>query len=270
VHRGKAARKEVASLRDAQEVEVEPIEEAKEKAKAALEYCLEEGTESEQAVAAANTSRSALEATLSQEEAVDQDIDDLRCMLKGRLFEAAQDESLDAAIASMSLGKSGNPTTWSPQPPQAQDQLAIVERPVATAKQGESSAWMLMKALSQRDQRIGELIALIASTEQRIADRDDDLKQIEQQISSVKAESAHFDMDIEWHKRALVGAEERSAELEADPEATTLKLKQGSLERNVASSRSAISTAATSTQRAWTPQTPRSKVSLTPLQLSSP
>jgi len=136
------------------------------------------------------------------------------------------------------------------------------------AVSAQSAALLVLQAVSQRDRRIGELTAQVASAERRISDHDRSMREMEKQIGSLRMDAAHFDLDIEWYRRSLQSAEARAAELEANPvPANMLKLKPGPADH---SSRSEISTATgTSGQtRLWTPQTPRQQV-LAPL-ITSP
>jgi len=131
-----------------------------------------------------------------------------------------------------------------------------------------SAALLVLQAVSQRDRRIGELTAQVARAERRISDHDRSMREMEKQIGSLKMDAAHFDLDIEWYRRALQGAEARAAELEAKPApANMLKLKPGPADQSM---RSEISTATgTSGQtRLWTPQTP-GRQALAPL-ITSP
>jgi len=80
---------------------------------------------------------------------------------------------------------------------------------------GKQPAVLALRMLSDRDRRLGELSAMIEATKQQIAERTESCRQIEAMISTARLDASHLELDIEWHRQALEGAERRSSELGA-------------------------------------------------------
>lgn len=75
------------------------------------------------------------------------------------------------------------------------------------------SVRLALRLLSGHDQRLGELAGKIRFMEHRVAERSEQCQQLEGMLAASKAEAAHLELDIEWHRQALQAAEERNAEL---------------------------------------------------------
>jgi len=73
----------------------------------------------------------------------------------------------------------------------------------------------LLDAVSIRDRKIGELTAKLHLAKQRIAEREEHCRVVEEEVAQAIKSGNHLDLDIEWHIQALLGAEKRSGELEA-------------------------------------------------------
>jgi len=128
-------------------------------------------------------------------------LDVLRGRLHTRLFDALDSGQLEEVM---------------------QETLGKGER--AAAPRGKSAAFRVLAQVSDRDRRIGELTALARDAERRIAEGGENCSRYREMISYMKQDIAHLELDIEWHRRALQGAEERGLELEAGQRRLFLEL----------------------------------------------
>lgn len=88
------------------------------------------------------------------------------------------------------------------------------ERPEQLQRQ-QALALAAFKRLSEQDRRLGELHGLIAVTKQRVAEKDESCKKMEDFIKQARGDIEHLELNIEWHKQAMQDSERRSEELEA-------------------------------------------------------
>jgi hypothetical protein len=116
-----------------------------------------------------------------------------------------------------------------------------------------STLLMALEAVSQRDRRVGELVAMISETKRFILERNEQCQAIEEKIGATRVNLAHLDLDVEWHRQALENAKDRTTELEAgqrklmvDLDGQQQKLRHTEIEARescLASAQSEISTA---------------------------
>jgi len=138
---------------------------------------------------------------------------------------------------------------------------------------GPSTMLALLDALSIRDRKIGALFAKVQVAKQRIAEREEACRVIEEEVAQSVIRGNHLDLDIEWHTQALQGAEKRNEELEAtqrslfnahDPfRRKALDVRAGDYASMLSPRSTDLSTAAGfsedrfSTFAGWSPRTPR-------------
>lgn len=205
------------------------------------------------------------------------------------LVKATFDESLDRAImmveAENAAAEAGSTIANSATTPPTPDgkSFAAVQKPTMLGEDtGKSAVVLALQALSQRDRRVGELIAIIDKVKRHIVDRADHCMQIEQRLHGVRRDIAHLDLDVEWQRKALESAKERSCELQVFQQKLPVELaerqqkfrhsKMETRESCLMSARSELSTAtgfSTSSLGCFTPQNPTTS-SLEPLSRSSP
>lgn len=78
-----------------------------------------------------------------------------------------------------------------------------------------ASTMATLEAVSQQDRRIGELRAFVLEAQRKLAERDAELAKMEEKLAAAKADLQHLDLDVQWHKRALEGADDKSLQLSA-------------------------------------------------------
>merc|ERR550525_2138296 len=148
------------------------------------------------------------------------DLDHIRDRLLGRFSDGFEGEWLDEALSKCPTSCQAGAVVASAPPPkedEASPAAAVVlarvqalPAVVQTECQELPAAQLLLQALLQRDRRIGELTAEIASTELRIAAQEENLRKMEKSVGSWRLEAAHIDLDVEWHRGVLLGADERN------------------------------------------------------------
>lgn len=153
-------------------------------------------------------------------------------------MQASRDNTLEAALLEevtteqkkMEQAKEA-PTTAIAETPASRevDSLATPKAPVKLGDKALNPAdkramALALDAVSQRDRRVGELLAMISETQRCILERDEQCQQIEEKISAARQDFAHLELDVDWHRRALDNAKERSNELEATQQKLQLDL----------------------------------------------
>jgi len=144
--------------------------------------------------------------------------------LAAALSASGNDEEVAKATANAPSGPSAPAVGSNAAPTPPVQAIEASPAPPATMKvMGSSSTTVLvsssatatvLEAVAQRDRRVGELLAMISEAKSQIADREDRCAQIEDKLSAARADIAHLELDVEWYKRALDGAKERSGVLE--------------------------------------------------------
>mmetsp|Transcript_15845 Transcript_15845/g.45765 ORF Transcript_15845/g.45765 Transcript_15845/m.45765 type:complete len:833 (-) Transcript_15845:206-2704(-) len=136
------------------------------------------------------------------------------------LLAAASNGTLEQLVRSLHKAKAQAPPVL-PVPPSKPKVGAAPPRPGVLARckkdvvAGRSTAALLLDAVSERDRRIGELVALVRETQVRIVQREEQCRHVEGLLTTARSDLGHIELDIEWHRRALEGAEGRRSELEA-------------------------------------------------------
>jgi hypothetical protein len=213
----------------------------------------------------------------------------LRLQARDILVKATFDESLDRALmmveaenAAAEAGSTIANSTTSPPTPDGKCSAGVQEPALFGRDTEKSAAVLALRAMSHRDRRVGELIAMIDEVKRQIAERDDRCTQIEERLNGVRLDIAHLELDVEWHRRAVEGAKERSCELEVSQrrlfgelDEHQQKFRHAKIEAQescLMSARSELSTATgftTSSLGCFTPRNPMTS-SLEPLSSSSP
>lgn len=198
--------------------------------------------------------------------------EELRRRARETLVKAAEDRSLENVLWDVQRERQpppGNvqpaaetvaatPSTPSKDPPASDMVLETPAAPVKLANKiipvGENSTLLMaLEAVSQRDRRVGELVAMIGETKRFILERDEQCQAIQEKIGATRVNLAHLDLDVEWHRQALENAKDRTTELEAgqrklmvDLDGQQQKLRHTEIEARescLASAQSEISTA---------------------------
>lgn len=154
------------------------------------------------------------------------------------------------------LERATPPAPSKPTAPGFEGILATQQVPIGFMQQPSPALKKALEAASQQERRIGELLAHIRDTEVLLAEKGDECRRLEEQIARSKLDLAHLDLDVEWHKRALDSATDRSSDLESGQRKLALELDGHQQkvrhafidhEQNLLSARSDYSTSAGST-----------------------
>jgi len=121
------------------------------------------------------------------------------------LMQALEDGSLEEAVASSQAHKEAK---------QAAKEGAFPKQKVAPLNVEEFSAKMFLEAFSEKGRRMNTLSKMIEEAEVQIKRREQQSFELEAHISQNKLEIAHLQLDLDWHRSALEGAEERRKELQ--------------------------------------------------------
>jgi hypothetical protein len=153
----------------------------------------------------------ALESALSGalQDSKEDSLEDIRANMSSLLWSACESGHLEQALGSMKASASTpmKPTyLGTPSPP---------VKPSSGMKTSRPAVELAIEAMSLRDRRIGELSAMIKEAKQQLIERDECCRAIEGKLGAARIDLAHLDLDMEWHRRALDDAQERSNELEA-------------------------------------------------------
>jgi len=197
--------------------------------------------------------RSPAEASLREME------EKLRIRARDTLVKASQSDALEKALAEVQEERKAEKDAAARTP--LAKEANVLPTPSAPVKLSGKEfnaadkpavAWAL-DAVSERDRRVGELLAMISETQRSILERDEQCQQIEEKLGAARLDLAHLELDVEWHRRTLDSAKERSNELEAnqkkllvDLDGQTQKLRHANIEARescLMSAQSEISTA---------------------------
>ncbi|CAL1141315.1 unnamed protein product [Cladocopium goreaui] len=91
---------------------------------------------------------------------------------------------------------------------------AFPKQKVAPLNVEEFSAKMFLEAFSEKGRRMNTLSKMIEEAEVQIKRREQQSIELQAHISQNKLEIAHLQLDLDWHRSALEGAEERRKELQ--------------------------------------------------------
>lgn len=138
------------------------------------------------------------------------EMDSLRGRLKCSLFDAVDTGRLDDIMADAVDDRA--------------EPLPLV--PVSAVPEIASGEFHLLKKISERDRRIGELSALIIAVQGEIHGRDDMCRQLTQLVAAARTDVAHFTLSLDEQKDAFAKADERGAELEAKRHQFAKSLRQ--------------------------------------------
>jgi len=173
-----------------------------------------------------------------QEEAKDSDEEELRARVKDTFLTSANSGLLDTLLkdvrgnGSEAESRMVEPNTFAATNGQIEVYGGKKAKPDASLANHGIQVYSGMQAsytlsmLQARDRRIGELHFLIKDAEQKIAERDQQCHEMEERLSCLKGNIAHFDMDIEWHKQSLQKATERRSTLETDQRKLMMEFDQ--------------------------------------------
>jgi len=139
------------------------------------------------------------------------EIRDLRMRTAATLFDACDSGALEGAL--VSVKERSHKQRQRAAAPVGPGAMVPFQAAAVASPEQKTVAFLALQMLSQRDQRLGELTVMIRTTRQQIAERKESCEQIAEMIASAKHDASHLDLDIEWHRRALETAEERSIEL---------------------------------------------------------
>lgn len=222
---------------------------------------------------------------MTKDRAKDKARDALLAALGDDIDEATKQKARDALMAALGdddeeapSGTPSKPTyVGTPSPPVKASSGMKTDMPAID---------LAIEAMSQRDRRIGELMAMINETKQQIVERDESCQVIEGKLGAARMDLAHMDLDVEWHRRALDDAKERSLELEAgqrkllgELDGHQQKLRHAKIEAEescIMSARSELSTAtggataASSLNGCFTPRNFITTTVLDPILLTTP
>jgi len=144
--------------------------------------------------------------------------DELRVRARDTLVRASLSKDLEEALVEVREERptaGAGPSTPTPKPAkETPTPQAPVKNNLECIGTKPALAWAL-QAVSQRDKRAGELLAMINEAQRKLCDREETCQQIEERIGSARLDLAHLELDIEWHRRSHEAAKERSCELEA-------------------------------------------------------
>jgi creatine kinase len=212
---------------------------------------------------------SEVKAEMARAEAVSKE-EELRRRARETLVKAAADKSLENVLWDVQRERqpqppptaavepmAATPSTPSKDPVSDVVPLGTPAAPVKLANKipvgDNSTLLMALEAVSQRDRRVGELVAMISETKRFILERNEQCQAIEEKIGATRVNLAHLDLDVEWHRQALENAKDRTTELEAgqrklmvDLDGQQQKLRHTEIEARescLASAQSEISTA---------------------------
>jgi len=121
------------------------------------------------------------------------------------MMQALEDGSLEEAVASSQAHKEAK---------QAAKEGAFPKQKVAPLNVEEFSAKMFLEAFSEKGRRMNTLSKMIEEAEVQIKRREQQSIELQAHISQNKLEIAHLQLDLDWHRSALEGAEERRKELQ--------------------------------------------------------
>jgi len=200
------------------------LSEVKEKARQCFRVAmLSDALKQEEKVVATMPPPAPVAAPVSRE--IAPDLSGLRDRLHDTLLDVVTEGKLEEVLQVAFQGGKAAADPPLPMPPSKELVEAQATAPPQQAQAGEvvvaqslqddaHATFIALKVLSHRDRRIGELFAMIRQTEQSIVDREKKRLELQESIASAKLELSHMELDIEWHRRARQGAEERSTELE--------------------------------------------------------
>jgi hypothetical protein len=152
--------------------------------------------------------------------------EDLRNRARETLVKASLDNGLERALMEVQQERqaTNGEVLATPPPKEActTPSAPVRAAPSASVKPDNQDAsasdkvvfFRALEAVKQRDRRVGELLAMISETQRAVADREITCQQIEERIGATRHDISHLNLDVEWHRRALEAAKERSNELE--------------------------------------------------------
>jgi len=127
--------------------------------------------------------------------------------IEKHMLQALEDGSLEEAVASRQAKAQK-------EAKQAAKEGAFPKPKVAPLKVEEFSAKMFLEAFSEKGRRMNTLSKMIEEAEGQIKRREQQSSELQAHISQNKLELAHLQLDLDWHRSALEGAEERRKELQ--------------------------------------------------------
>jgi len=144
--------------------------------------------------------------------------EDMRKRLANSLIDNLETGRLEAAVGEVFGARKTAALALVPAAPASVGRQAVPVAPAPPRKQAKPASAalaLIFEAVSTRDRRIGELTARIRETEVRLVEGDEHLGKLGDTLTAAKQDLAHLELDIEWHRCALEGAEGRHIELQA-------------------------------------------------------